>query len=85
MHSFNFLATAALAFASGSHAWLLEFWETQPLCSKPVGSVADTTLGGLPGQNNTCMTLFPGIRAMKISDWEASIHTSTPQPIHLSF
>ncbi|KAL4731161.1 hypothetical protein ACLX1H_000122 [Fusarium chlamydosporum] len=56
--------------AQTANAWLLEFWGTQNVCSKPEGSAADNEAGGLPNKGNDCMMAYFDLEAMLVKDWD---------------
>ncbi|CAG7563646.1 unnamed protein product [Fusarium equiseti] len=72
MHAFSTLTTLAMTLftAQTTNAWLLEFWGTQNVCSKPEGSAADNSAGGEPNQGNDCMMAYYDLNAMLVKDWD---------------
>ncbi|RGP76899.1 hypothetical protein FLONG3_4982 [Fusarium longipes] len=72
MHALSALTTLAMTLftAQTTNAWLLEFWGTQNVCSKPEGSAADNSAGGLANQGNDCMMAYYDLEAMLVKDWD---------------
>ncbi|KAG8672007.1 hypothetical protein FPOAC2_05373 [Fusarium poae] len=72
MHALSTLTTLTMSLfaAQTANAWLLEFWGTQNVCSKPKGSAADNSAGGNPGEGNDCMMAYYDLEAMLVKDWD---------------